>query len=183
MFANELTAARRYAACLLLWSPVPLLDSVVFRNPPIPGVSMSQIAWTVSGTVKPVDMYAVTVRAYDGDVAPTGTTSGASTVVETKQPGLLFDEFHGEPIDPNESFEFTIRVRYVGDPGPDSGWMCENWVPSGWFALVAIITAATVPLRVIVRGVSRTQTFAIPSSKDLRLCGRGLCSGCVAGRV
>ena len=74
-----------------------------------------QLAWTVSGTTRPVEAYGVAVRAQDDSGGATAASGG--TLIETSQPGLLFDEFNGEPIDPNEAFEFTVRIRYAGDPG------------------------------------------------------------------
>ncbi len=73
----------------------------------------TQLAWEVPVTERRIAAFLLTAKEHDDypddDLPPNSFELGENEFV--------FNHFHGEPIDPNECFEFNVKLRYMDDPG------------------------------------------------------------------
>jgi hypothetical protein len=76
-----------------------------------------QLAWEVPVVNRRIAAYCLTAKEHDdypGDDLP-------PIRFEMTEREFVFNSFYGEPIDPNESFEFLVSLRYQDDPGERVG--------------------------------------------------------------
>ncbi len=72
-----------------------------------------QLAWDVPVVERRIAAYCLTAKEHDDD-PDDDLPPNSFEMVERE---FTFNMFHGEPIDPNECFEFNVRFRYADDPG------------------------------------------------------------------
>jgi hypothetical protein len=72
-----------------------------------------QLVWDVPVTDRRIAAYCLTAKEHDDDPSD----DQPPNYFELTDTFFVFNRFHGEPIDPGESFLFHVQLRYMDDPG------------------------------------------------------------------
>ena len=79
----------------------------------LPTSGTRQLAWEVPVVERRIAAYCLTAKEHDD--YPDDDLPPASFEMAERE--FTFNMFHGEPIDPNECFEFNVKLRYHDDAG------------------------------------------------------------------